>query len=472
MCGAAGSDFDVQSEPPAATVSAPAQWRCLICGYIHMGAQAPEACPVCGASADEFEPESLPQTPAVAASADSRRIVVVGGGIAALAAVESLRDVCPAASITMITKEPVLPYYRLNLTRYLAGEVGAGALPIHPETWYTERRIRLRLAQEVVAVRPDAHTVELAAGEPESYDTLILACGAHAFVPPIEGVSLDGVSVLRTRADADRILAALRPGASWIIVGGGILGLEAAGALAQRGVGVTVLENADRLLPRQLDKPAAERLHAFVAAKGIQVRYQAKTQAIEGDGKVRAVRLADGTGLAADGVIVAAGIRANSHLARKAGLEVNQGIVVDARLASSDPDIYAAGDAAEHRGIVYGLWEPARHQGAIAGMNAGGIVTEFGGLPRANTLKVLGIDLFSIGIVDAPDGSFDVFREDAGTGYFSFLFRDGRLAGAILVGDTRLSAALAKAVKSQQDCSALLRGAVDARVIQKHFAEA
>ncbi|MCX5758857.1 MAG: FAD-dependent oxidoreductase, partial [Candidatus Hydrogenedentes bacterium] len=406
------------------------------------------------------------------APAGARHVVIVGGGIAGITAAESVRDACPDAAIALVSKESILPYYRLNLTRYLAGEVSADQLPVHPESWYAERGIRLLLGEEAAAIEPEAHAVRLASGASEPYDKLILACGAHPFVPPIEGATLDGVSALRTRDDADRILDAIRPAAPWVVIGGGILGLETAGALAQRGVRVTVIENYDWLLPRQLDKPAAKRLQAFVTAKGIAVHYRGKTDAIEGGGRVHAVRLADGARLPADGVVIATGIRPNSHLARKAGLEINQGVVVDAHLATSHPDIFAVGDVAEHRGIVYGLWEPARYQGSIAGLNAAGIPTEFGGLPRANTLKVLGIDLFSIGTIAPTDGSFTVIREEMDTGYYAFLFRDNTLAGAMLVGDTRLSAALAKAVKTRHDCSALLSANPRATDVMAFFGEA
>lgn len=471
VCGASASDFERQADSPSVSASVSGEWHCLICGYVHAGDVPPDACPVCGASADEFERPANVATVQMNVQTGSRRILIIGGGIAGITAAESARDACPNATITIVSKESSLPYYRLNLTRYLAGEVRAEQLPVHPESWYAERDIRLLLGETAAAIEPEGHMVRLESGAAEPFDKLILACGAHAFIPPIEGVDLDGVTCLRTRDDADGILDVVQPGTSWIVIGGGILGLETAGALAQRGLRITVIENFDWLLPRQLDKPAAERLHAFVAAKDIELRYQGKTQAIEGEGKVRGIRLADGEFLPADGVIIAAGVRPNSHLARKAGIEVNQGVVVDAHLTTSHPDILAVGDVAEHRGIVYGLWEPARYQGSIAGLNAAGIPTEFAGLPRANTLKVLGIDLFSIGTTTPSDGSFTVLREEIDGNYYAFLFRDNALAGAILVGNTHLSAALAKSIKTHHDCSALLRGNARAKDAIAFFGE-
>lgn len=457
VCGAPADDFERQAESPKAPEPKPGSWRCLICSYVHAGAVPPEACPVCGTSVDDFGPLDDAKPEPSPTHAGALRYVIVGGGIAGLAAAEAIRGACPDARMALISNESEPPYYRLNLTRYLAGEVEADRLPIHPDAWYSEQGIRLLLGEEAAGIDPAGHAVQLANGVSEPYDKLILACGAHPFMPPIEGSALEGVTAMRTRRDADRILDAIRPGAPWVVIGGGILGLETAGALSRRGAQVTVVENFGWLLPRQLDAFAASRLHAFVANKGIEVLYQRQTAAFEGNGRVQAVRLADGSRLPAEGVIVAAGIRSNSHLARKAGLEANQGIVVDAHLATSHPDIFAAGDVAEHRGIVYGLWEPARYQGQIAGLNAAGQPAEFGGLPRANTLKVLGFGLFSVGTIAPADGSYTVLRDETEEGCRVFLFHDNTLAGAMLVGDTRLSAELAKAVKTHRDCSVLLR---------------
>jgi nitrite reductase (NADH) large subunit len=242
------------------------------------------------------------------------------------------------------------------------------------------------------------------------------------------------------------------------VIGGGILGLEAAGGLAKRGAQVTVLEGGDWLLPRQLNQAAGALLAEYVEKQGIRVRYRAKSTGIAGAERAEGVLLADGDTVPANLVLIATGVRPNNHLAIKAGLKVDHGIVVDARLAASHANVFAAGDVAEHQGTLYGLWEPARHQGAIAGMNAAGVETEFGGMPRANTLKVLGVDLFSVGVVQPQDGSFEEVSEQRDGKYYRFLFRDHALAGAILVGDTRVSAAATKAVKNHADFSGVLRG--------------
>ena len=372
------------------------------------------------------------------------------------AAAESLRAASPTAEITVVSKEPELPYYRLNLTRYLAGEIGEEDLPIHPASWYEEQRVRLLLGAEASAIHLEDHVVELHGGEKLPFDKLLLAAGAHPFIPPLAGADREGVTSLRTAEDARQILAACRAGAKCVCIGGGLLGLETAGGLARQGADVTLLEGYGWLLPRQLNQRAGEILNQYVVATGIKLRTKAITREIVGNGRVRGVLLEDGSIVPAELVVIATGIRSNSHLARRAGLEVNQGVVVDNLLATSHPDVFAAGDVAEHHGQVYGIWGPSQYQGSIAAMNMAGGCVEFGGIPRSNTLKVLGLDLFSIGQINPEDASFRTFDHEADGCYFRFVFRDNRLVGAVLLGDTKLTATVKKAVESGADFSELL----------------
>ena len=456
ICGSGRSDFERSSETPKPDRPAPALWRCLICDHRHTGSEPPAACSVCGARADEFE--SVEETAKPAATAVRPvKAVIVGAGIAGVSAAEALREASPDAAITLISKEPELPYYRLNLTRYLAGEIDDAALSIHPESWYAEQRIRLLRGVEVTAVLPEEKVVELDDGSREPFEKAIFACGAHPFIPPFPGAAREGVTAFRTIQDARMLMDVVRPGLECICIGGGILGLETAYGLVKRGARVTILEGYDWLLPRQLNRKAGELLGKFVEERGIAVRYRAKTTEIAGEQHVRGVLLEDGALLPADRVVIATGIRPNSSLARKAGVTVNQGIVVGSHLRSSVAGLYAAGDVSEHRSIVYGLWEPARYQGAIAGRNAAGLQAEFGGLPRANTLKVLGADLFSIGMVSPPDGGYDVIDQAVDGRYYHFLFHDNTLVGAILLGDTHGAAAASKVIKNRTDVSGLLQ---------------
>ncbi len=458
VCGAPKAEFepyeDTVAGAPAASVR---RWRCLNCTYVHAGDRPPEACTVCGAHADRFEPLPEAVMPAEGGTAVGR-VVILGGGIAGISAIESLRQAAPRAEIALVTRETGLPYYRLNLTRFLAGEIGADDLPIHPRSWYDDQRVELLAGVEAADLALGDSVVVLADGKRLPFDRLILTAGAHPFVPPFSGTQLEGVTALRTQADADRILAAVQSEASCVVVGGGILGLETAGGIARRGARVTLLESHEWLMPRQLNRRAGELLATWIMQIGIELRTQAVTEELFGQKHVTGIRLKSGDSLPADLVILAAGVRPNSHLARRSGLEVGQGVIVDDHLWTSRPNILAAGDIAEHRGVLYGNWSAAQYQGSIAGMNAAGAKVEFGGIPRSNTLKVLGLDLVSIGKFEPEDGSYQVVEQEQDGRYARFVFRDNRLTGAILMGDASLAAALKKAVEGEKDCSALLRG--------------
>ncbi len=457
VCGCPASDFGPHIEVLRAAPSKPRQWRCLICNYVHEGPEPPETCVVCGADASDFEP--LADTPAPAsAQGTAGKIVILGAGIAGVSAAEAARAASPDAEIVLLSKEKELPYYRLNLTRYLAGEMGEEGFPIHPAEWYAQQGIELVQGCEAVSLEADRHALLLDDGSEMTYDKLILACGAHAFVPPIPGGNLPGVHVLRTLDDVRALRQAAQPGVPCVCIGGGILGLEAAAGLARCGAQVTLLENFQWLLPRQLDQQGGEVLERHVRKLGIEIRSSVKITEIFGDTKVRGLALEDGSTLPAEFIVISAGVRPNTHLARRAGLDVDHGIVVDSSLVTSHPDVYAAGDVAEHYGVLYGLWEPARFQGVIAGQNAVGAYSEFGGIPRASTLKVLGVNLFSVGEIELKDGSYQSIACENDGEYRRFLFRDGHLVGAILIGDTHLASTALRAVKDHADASGLLAG--------------
>jgi nitrite reductase (NADH) large subunit len=241
--------------------------------------------------------------------------------------------------------------------------------------------------------------------------------------------------------------------------------LETAAALARHGAQVTLLEGFPWLLPRQLNRAASDLLAISAQRQGINLITAARIKQFDGDEQVRSVVLETGEMLPADLVIVTAGVRTNSYLARLAGLEVREGVVVDNHLRTSDPAVFAAGDLAEHRGVAYGTWAPAQFQGTIAGMNAAGGDASFAGIPRSNILKVLDVDMFSIGQVHPDDASYQSFESRDGPDYRLLVFRDSRLAGAILVGDTAIAPKLKKLIESQANCTELLRGAADSRGI-------
>ncbi len=371
VCGATKDLFerynDSTESQSKVTVS---QWRCLNCEYIHDGSSAPNACSVCGAPAERFEPYSKSETKTLQ-SKDKLRIVIVGAGIAGVSAAEAARETSINADITLISKEPHLPYYRLNLTRYLAGEIDEEQLPLHQQNWYDEKNIEIINKGELCTIETGANTIQLRDDKIIDYDRLILTVGSHPFVPSVPGVSKEIVTVLRTKDAADYILDQCKPSLRCVVIGGGLLGLETAGALAKHNVDVTLLEGHGWLMPRQLNETAGVLLEQHAKGAGIKLRKNARTREIQGDTRVRGVLLDDNTVIPAELVVITTGVRSNSYVARLSeGIEVNKGIVVGNSLQSSKSNIYAAGDVAEHRGEVYGTWGPSQFQGTIAGINS------------------------------------------------------------------------------------------------------
>lgn len=459
VCGAPSDKFEVFGEEKSAKKDAVSKWKCLVCNHLHEGDGPPDSCPVCGAGTRNFEPV-VPPKDSTSDTATKRRIIIVGAGIAGVSAAEAARAQSPAAEITLISKEANLPYYRLNLTRLLAGEVDEPSLPIHNEAWFSENRIELILGTEVTEIQPDVKAVTLRDGRRILFDRLILTAGAHPFIPPVPGAQKNGVTTLRSLDQVLMISRAAQLAKAAVVVGGGILGLEAAAALkaVAPNLTVTVVEGFDYLMPRQLNRKAAVRLKNHVEKLGILLETGTSVKEIEGDERVASIVLGNGKSLAADLVIFAAGVRPNSYLARTTGLKVNQGVIVDDYMETSIEGIFAAGDIAEHRGVLYGLWNAAMYQGAIAGMNAAGKRSGFGGIPRSNTIKVLGVDLFSIGAIEPCDGSCTVIEKENDSVYISLLFRDGNLQGAILYGDTSQSSVVKKAIEEKRDFSRVLSG--------------
>jgi nitrite reductase (NADH) large subunit len=446
VCGAPQEDFSEEIPATAATVR-PSQWRCLNCNYVHDGDAPPDECPLCGAIAECFEAVE-PGKPSVQGghSGDGETYVVLGAGIAGVSAVEAIRDLVPGSRIVLVNGEGTVPYYRLNLTRYLAGEIGQDAMPIHPAEWYEERRIELISGGRVQGIDREAKTVTLGSGEDIAYTRLVLTMGSHPFVPPLDGTNLDGVLSLRTSTDAEAILDRALWGPC-VVIGGGVLGMETAAGLARRGADVTLLESHAWIMPRQLSEAAGGVIERQLASIGVKLRKEARTVALSGTADLQAVTLSDGIQLPARTVVLATGVRPNTHLARRAGLDVDRGVVVSPTLQTSDPDIYAAGDVAEHDGRVYGTWAISQFQGVIAGSNAAGGNMVFGNLPRSNTLKVLGLELLSVGDFVPVDGSYEVLSDADGERFAEFIFRDGQLVGAILIGHGPCHTGVKKAVE-------------------------
>ncbi|VGO17666.1 Nitrite reductase [NAD(P)H] [Pontiella desulfatans] len=444
-------------------------WRCSICGYIHYGEEAPGACPICDAKAEDFKQIEVAVRPE-RRDAGRDRFVILGGGIAGVSAAEAIREHAPQAEIALISKERELPYLRLNLTRLLAGEFMEKNLPLHSEEWYSKNRIDWHRGISAERLILAEKSVQLDDGRMMQFDKLIVATGSQPFVPPVPGIDLSNVFTVRTVEDVRRILAAVKPGTNVVCIGGGILGLETAGALAKQEAKVTVLEAFDYLMPMQLNPEGSDVLGEHLKTLNIEVVTNAIADCIIGDGHVTGVHLKRGQLVPAEVVVVTAGDRANSTLLEEAGLTVKKGVLVDNFLSTTNPDIFAAGDVAEHDGVRYGSWAPAMYMGKIAGMNAAGVPTEFGGIPRSHMLKVLGKPMLSIGVVKATDGSYRMIEDHADGGYRMFMFRDGRFVGCLLIGKLNLMKPVRKAVQARLDMKEMLTPDTTAEEVAQHLA--
>ena len=377
-----------------------------------------------------------------------RRYVIVGNGVAGVTAAQSIVRADPAAEVHIFGAEPHPYYQRPRLWEFIAGQIEQDALYFRPLEWYAARGIQVQLGIQVTALDPQAHSLALADDSRVEYDRLLLATGGRAFVPSFDGADKKGVFTLRSLDDALAIKRQTQGASTAAVIGGGLLGLETARALRTAGLEVTVIEFVPHLLPRQLDAEGAQVLQSLLEAQGLRILTGAATETILGHERATGVRLRDGGLVDGELVLISTGIRSRVELAREAGLEVNHGVVVDEQLRTSATDVYAAGDVAEFEGVVYGIIPAAIEQAQVAAANMvsspstssgrGGSAT-YGGTVPTTTLKVVGIDLTCLGEATATGDEFIVLREvDPASGVYRRLtLHDGKIVGAILLGDTR-----------------------------------
>lgn len=391
---------------------------------------------------------------------DVQRVVVIGNGIAGVTAADHVRRRHPDCQIDIAAVEPHHLYNRMGIARLVYGRSAMVGLQLLPDAWYEDNRITTWLNTRALSIDRQRREVKLGTGDTLGYDRLILAMGSRSFVPPIEGSDLTGRFVLREAGDAIaiRTYCQERDARTAVVAGGGLLGLEAAYALHKLGMSVTVLERGQSLLSRQLDEPAAEILRSYLSNLGLHIELGAETARLTGDDRVGEVVLRDGRTLPADVFLVAAGISPAIEIAKAAGLDVDKGVVVDASLRSSDPAVYAVGDVAEYESRIYGLWPAAVEQGEIAAENALGGERTYEGTVPVTLLKVVGIDLSSIGrfVANSPADTEIVVSEPEEHRYRKLVLCDGHIVGAILIGHPALSGAITAAVKEERDVSGIM----------------
>jgi nitrite reductase (NADH) large subunit len=367
----------------------------------------------------------------------SEPLVVVGNGMAAARLVDELTRAAQGRyAIAVIGDEPRLAYNRVLLSSVLAGETASHDIELRPAGWWRDRGVTLKYGCVATGIDVGRRELKIANGESIAFSRLVLATGSTPLRLNVPGADLAGVHTFRDCRDVDLLLTLAALKKRVVVVGGGLLGLEAAYGLAKAGASVSLIHLMDRLMERQLDAPAAELLKFLVERKGIRILLNANTARLHGETRVEGIELSDGRRIDADAVIFAAGIRPNVVLAKDAGIPVNRGIVVDDYLQTGAPDIFALGECAEHRGICYGLVEPAYEQARVLAQHLAGGADSYRGSVVATNLKVSGVGVFSAGDFMAADGSETIVLSDARGGtYKKLVIADGRLTGAVLVGD-------------------------------------
>jgi len=433
-------------------------WKCTVCGEIFEGALPPKRCSVCGAGQEAFV-EYVPER--VTFTSDKKvRIAIVGGGIAAVAAAKAARARNANAQIDLYSSEKQLPYHRPILPEALSHQVGERDFLVETEDFYREQRIDIHLNTAVTALKPCCHELTLASGVTATYDKLLLATGGHCFVPPIPGAKLPEVVTLRAVDDLDKLRSLLgRTPKQVVVIGGGLLGLECAWHLSLKDHQVTVLEACPSILPRQLDPEGGAMLSRIIGRfKRIKLDLGVFVDEIQGEQKVTGVRTRNGDFIPCDIVIMSIGVACNKSLAEASGIKVEKGILVNDRMQTSEPDVYAAGDCAIFNQRYDGIWETAMEQGKVAGANMVGDELTYQPKVFGATMRAFNTKLFSVGNIttDPLDGQTPLqaaTRNEIRNTYKKLFFRDNVLAGGILIGElgqiTPLLTGVARKIKME-----------------------
>ena len=370
---------------------------------------------------------------------NKERLVIIGNGMAPGRMLEHLFDKDDAAfDVTIFNAEPRVNYNRLMLSPVLSGEKTYADIITHDDAWYSEHGVTLHKGAKVTDIDREAKTVTSDTGITAPYDRLVIATGSNPFIIPLPGHDLPGVMVYRDLDDVDQMIAeSAKPEAKAVVIGGGLLGLEAAAGLKMQGMDVTVLHLMPTLMERQLDEASGHLLEQALIDRDIKIMTQASTDHIAGDGKVEKVVLKDGTELDADIVVMAVGIRPSKALAEQIGLETEHGIIVDDCLATSDPDIFALGECVQHRGQCYGLVAPLYEMARVLADTLMGEQAAYAGSVTATKLKVTGVDLYSAGdFADAEDREEIVLRDASAGIYKRLVLKNNCIIGAVMYGDT------------------------------------
>lgn len=420
--------------------------KCLVCGEVFDSSL--EICPVCGVGRENFVPVEVEDNGFT--NNTQEYYVVLGNGAAGFNAAKAIRERDKTGAVVIISNEPYPAYNRPMLTKSIVAGLSAKQIAIEGPGWYEENRVYQMLGKQARSIDMKEKEVILDSGEKVHFTKLIYALGSECFIPPIEGAGLPEVVAVRRLADVEKLEKLMKDAAQAVVIGGGVLGLEAAWELKKAGLEVQVLEAAPVLMGRQLDIGSAEILKETARKSGVEIHTGVSVEAVEGSGHVTGVRLNDGTVIPAQIVVISAGVRASAALAQETGIETGRAVKVNARMETSVPGIYACGDCAEYEGMNYAIWPEAVEQGRVAGANAAGEALEYEPPAAALTFHGMNTVLFAAG--DNGKNPILLYKtveyRDMGKGqYRKYYFLNNRLSGVILMGDLSEMAKLTEALR-------------------------
>lgn len=426
-------------------------WKCILCGEVIISENRPSICPVCGAPADQFI--EIPYNDVTFRQDTDETFAIIGGGAASVNAAEAIRARNSTAKIIILSEENKLVYNRPQLTKDFMGDYETSGFLLKAREWYVENDIDIRLGVKATKIDSEKKIITLADGSEVSYAKLILTTGASCFIPPIKGSVNENVVVIRNTKDVDKIKDLLPMIKKVVVIGGGILGLEAAWQFRKQDLEVVVLELAPMLMTRQLDDVSSARLRKIVESVDIAVHTAVQITEITAENNwAKGVLLADGRLIEGDLVVVSAGVKANVDLAKEIGVTIGRAIIVNDKMETNLPGVYAAGDCAEFGGINYAIWPQAIEQGRVAGANASGDSTVYGGVVPAVSMQSLNTELYALGdpgkdpnkkytIIDIAD---DIHKATA-----RYFFTETGLVGGVLMHDMKNSIALIEGINNQ-----------------------
>lgn len=423
------------------------KWRCEVCFQEFEGDEPPVPCPVCGADRNSFV-EITPKTSENPINDISQNILIIGNGAAGYYSAKAIRDKSKNANITIVSSEKYLSYFRPQVSSYLSMNKLEDSMFISPEAWYGDNNIKVILGKTVTKIDTENKKVIVENSEDLTFDKLIIANGSRSSILPVKGIEKINVFTLRNIDDANNIKSAMSNSKNAVVVGGGLLGLEAAYELKENGLNVTVVEFMPTLLGRQLDPEGAEIFKKSVDSYGINVLLGEATEEILGDPKVTGVKLKSGKIIDADLVLFSVGIIPNKEIAADTAIEVNRGIIVNDKMETSVEGVYACGDIAEINGRVYGNWPASIEMSKIAALNALGLSSQFKDFVPSTVYEGMGIKLFSCGDVNASYKNLEI-KDNEGTFLEKIFFKEDIIVGGYIIGDTSAAQNIVKAIRAK-----------------------